>query len=85
VWSRDGRTLFYRFGRAMMAVTVSSPPITISAPRVLFEGTYLSDGAFDNYDVASDGKHFLMLQSVDRQAETIMVYRWADELRKRWR
>jgi serine/threonine-protein kinase len=85
VWSRDGRTLFYRFGRAIMSVTVSSPPITISAPRVVFEGTYLSDGAFDNYDVASDGKHFLMLQSVDRQAETIMVYRWADELRKRWR
>jgi serine/threonine-protein kinase len=85
VWSRDGRTLFYRFGRAMMVVTVSSPPITISAPRVVFEGNYLSDGAFDNYDVAPDGKHFLMLQSVDRQAETIMVYRWADELRKAWR
>ena len=85
VWSRDGRTLFYRFGRAVMAVTVSSSPITISAPRVVFEGNYLSDGAFDDYDVAPDGKHFLMLQSVDRQAETIMVYRWADELRKAWR
>jgi eukaryotic-like serine/threonine-protein kinase len=85
VWSRDGRTLFYRFGRTMMAVTVSPPPTAISAPRVLFEGNYLSDGAFDNYDVAPDGKHFLMLQSVDNQAETIMVYRWADELRKAWR
>jgi Tol biopolymer transport system component len=85
VWSRDGRTLYYRFGRALMAVSVSSSPITISAPRVVFEGNYLGDGAFDNYDVAPDGKHFLMLQSVDRQAETIMVYRWGDELRKAWR
>jgi len=85
VWSRDGRTLFYRFGRAMMAVSISSPPIVISAPRPVFEGNYIPDGAFDNYDVAPDGKHFLMLQSVDRQAETIMIYRWGDELRKGWR
>jgi serine/threonine protein kinase/Tol biopolymer transport system component len=85
VWSRDGRTLFYRFGRALMALSVSSSPITVSAPRPVFEGNYLTDGAFDNYDIAPDGKHFLMLQSVDRQAETIMVYRWGDELRKAWR
>ena len=53
--------------------------------RVVFEGSSLTDGGFNNYDVMPDGKHFLMVQSVDRQAETIMVYRWADELRKAWR
>jgi len=84
-WSRDGRTLFYRVGRAMMAVTVTPTPFATSAPRTIFEGGYLADGGYNNYDVAPDGKHFLMLQSVDRQAETIMVYRWADELRKAWR
>jgi serine/threonine-protein kinase len=84
-WSRDGRTVYYRTGRAVMAVTVSPPPVAASAARVVFEGGYLADGGFSNYDVAPDGKHFLMLQSVDRQAETIMVYRWADELRRAWR
>jgi len=84
-WSRDGRTLFFRVGRAMMAVTVTPTPFATSAPRTIFEGGYLADGGYNNYDVAPDGKHFLMLQSVDRQAETIMVYRWADELRKAWR
>jgi len=84
-WSRDARTLFYRSGRAVVTVTVSPAPLTVSAARVVFEGNYLGDGGYNNYHVAPDGKHFLMLQSVDRQAETIMVYRWADELRKSWR
>ena len=83
-WSRDGRTLFYRHGRAMNAVAFPATPVAMPEARSLFEGTYLAD-AFNNYDVAPDGKHFLMVQSVDRQAETIMVYRWADELRKGWR
>jgi len=85
MWSHDGRTLFYRQGRTMNAVSVSAAPFSMSAARPVFEGTYLSDGGYSNYDMAPDGKHFLMLQSVDRQAETIMVYRWADELRKAWR
>ena len=58
---------------------VSTSTLAISAVRSVFDGTYLTDAGFSNYDVSPDGKHFLMLQSVDRQAETIMVYRWAEE------
>ena len=43
----------------------------------VFAGVYLTDGGSTNYDLSPDGKHFLMLQSVDRQAETILVYNWA--------
>jgi hypothetical protein len=38
-----------------------------------------------NYDLSPDGSIFLMLQEVDRQVETIIVYNWASELRKSWR
>jgi serine/threonine-protein kinase len=85
-WSRDGRTLFYRVGRWLYAATVTTTPaFAVTDRRPRFEGTFVLDAGHTNYDPAPDGKHFLMLQSVDRQAETIMVYGWANELRRRWR
>jgi Tol biopolymer transport system component len=85
-WSNDGRTLFYRLGQTIMAATVGpTPSFSITSTRPLFQGPYINDGGQTNYDVAPDGKHFLMIQSVDRQAETIMVYGWGAELRKSWR
>jgi serine/threonine-protein kinase len=85
IWSRDGRTIYYRAGRTMTAATVSESPLAVVATRPVFTGVYLTDGGFTDYDLSPDGKHFLMLQSVDRQAETILVYNWAAELRKGWR
>jgi hypothetical protein len=85
-WSKDGRTIFYRLGRTVFAASVTTTPsFTVATPRPLFEGAYLSDGGQTSYDPAPDGKHFLMLQSVDRQAETIMIYGWGFELRRLWR
>jgi hypothetical protein len=69
----------------MTAATVSGSPLALVATRPVFVGAYLTDGGFTNYDLSPDDKHFLMLQSVDRQAETILVYNWAGELRKGWR
>ena len=85
-WSRDGRTLFYRLGSTMLAASVTTAPsFAVTATRPLFQAQYLNDGGNTSYDIAPDGKHFLMLQSVDRQAETIMIYGWGNELRKLWR
>jgi hypothetical protein len=85
-WSRDGRTLFYRQGRAVKAVALTAgTTMTVGATTTLFEGGYLPDAGISNFDVSADGKQFIMLQSVDRQAETIVVYGWANELRKSWR
>jgi len=82
VWSRDGHELFYRSGRTVNAATLSGSPLAVVATRLVFQGLFLTDGGYRNYDVAPDGKHFLMLESVDRQAETVVVYNWAAELRK---
>ena len=81
-WSRDGHTLYYRSGGTMYAATLLGSPLSVGATRPLFDGLFLSDAGYRNYDIAPDGKHFLMLESVDRQAETVVVYNWAAELRK---
>jgi hypothetical protein len=58
VWSRDGGELFYRAGDTLMAVS----PSPGGAPRVLFRGAYVPGDGLTNYDVAPDGKRFLMLR-----------------------
>ena len=64
LWSHDGTELYYRAGRAMMAVAVE-PGASFSAgrPELLFEGPYLDDLA-RNYDLAPDGR-FLMIKPAD--------------------
>jgi len=85
VWSRDGHTLYYRVGRTLVATTIPGSPPSATAVRTLFDAPYITDGGYNNYDVSPDGKHFLMLKNVDRQAETIVVHNWTAELRKTWR
>jgi Tol biopolymer transport system component len=85
VWSRDGHTIYYRSGREVVAATVSGTPLSVVATRHIFDGPYLTDAGHHQYDVSPDGKHFLMLESADRQAETIVIYNWAAELRKSFR
>jgi eukaryotic-like serine/threonine-protein kinase len=70
VWSSTGRELFYREGSTkMLAVDVTTQGgFAASKPKVLFEGPYLLNpaGTVPNYDVASDGKRFLMIQQVEQ-------------------
>src|SRR5262249_51997865 len=82
-WSRDGHTIFCRSGRVIMEAMGTGR--VGSARRQFFEGAFITDGGYRNYDVAPDGKHLLMLESVDRQSETIVIHNWAAELRRAWR
>ena len=89
VWNPDGRELFYRDGRKMMSVEVSTQTgFTTGKPRMLFEGPYLpSPATTPNYDVSHDGQHFLMLKSSntgDEAATQInVVFNWFEELKHR--
>ena len=83
-WSSDGRQLFFRHGDRMMAVDVSTKATSTPEPaHLLFEGPYARSDYWTNYDVAVDGKRFVMLKEED-EARTIPVLRvvlnWADEL-----
>jgi eukaryotic-like serine/threonine-protein kinase len=72
----------------VMAVTIkTTPTFEISAPRLLFEGPFRTDGPFRGYDVSMDGQRFLMVRAVERPPERIthmtFVQNWFEELRAR--
>jgi Tol biopolymer transport system component len=91
LWSRDGSTLFYRNGQAIMAVSVrGATPDDWSAPEKLFEGPYFFVEGPRMFDVAPDGR-FLMLKAAGGDADAgtpaslIVVQNWTEELKRRLR
>src|SRR5205814_512011 len=62
VWAHNGRELFYRAGDSLMVASVTlSPTFAVAGRRRLFAGSFLSRGAFREYDVAPDDQHFVMI------------------------
>jgi serine/threonine-protein kinase len=86
VWARSGREIFYRNGGKMMVVPIQTEPaFRAGKPTVLFDGRFALTGTFVNeYDVAPDGEHFVMLQDVESRANQIhVVLNWFEELKAR--
>ena len=85
LWSRDGRTLYYREGVKFISVAVQTQPeFRAESPKVMFEGPFLNVPGV-SFDVAPDGKHFLMLEENQKQAPTTqlnVVLNWFDELKR---
>ena len=83
-WSPDGRRIYYRDKRWLMAALVTAPSLAIAARERLFEGAFDGEMAHRNYDVSPDGKHFLMI-AADSAAnpEAVVVLNWLPELRAR--
>jgi serine/threonine-protein kinase len=92
VWSRGASELFYRNGDQMMSVPVRlGAELRVGRPAVLFErpGLLVVPGIeFRQYDVAPDGKSFVMIQLPDTQAPAatpILVTNWFAELEQKVR
>ena len=87
VWSRDGRTLFYRNRNQMLAVAVEpGPEFMVGETTVLFEEPYLLDpgnAGGQTYDVSLDGQQFLMVQMESEAFEYNIVLNWFEELKAR--
>ena len=82
-WSPDGTELFYRNGRKWMTAAVKlTQEFTAQAPTLLFEGHYANVGG-RSYDVAGDGRRFLVLEAVDASPVTQLniVLRWEQLLK----
>jgi serine/threonine-protein kinase len=63
VWAPDGRTLYYRRGHAMVAAPIQTDPtFEPGQARELFRGEYEPDGVVRSFDLAPDGKRFLMIR-----------------------
>jgi eukaryotic-like serine/threonine-protein kinase len=86
-WSRDGRELFYRRGRSMVAVPVrATPELTFGKPQTLFEGVFVFSGLNPpSYDVTADGRFIMIKPSPDELAvrRINVVLHWFDELNRR--
>ncbi|MBC7843889.1 MAG: PD40 domain-containing protein, partial [Gemmatimonadaceae bacterium] len=84
-WSPDGRTIFYRADRRMMAATISSTePREVTRRRALFTDTFDGDMPMPhrNYDVMPDGRRFVMIAPTESRApETIVALNWLAEFR----
>ena len=92
LWSRDGRRLFYRTAKAVMAVSVNSgSTLVVGNSEVLVEGTFepaAGNGA-PNYDVTAEGLPILMVRRNEQAPVTEMridvVVNWLSELSARLR
>jgi len=81
-WGPTSRELFYRRGNAVIAATLDMSP----APRVL-TSTTLFESQSDpySYDVAPDGKRFLVLEPVESTSDSARIHvvlNWLDELER---
>jgi Tol biopolymer transport system component len=85
-WSPDGTELFFLNEGAMMVARIDEEPsFTWDTPRVLFEGDYVfSDNFGRPYDVAPDGRRFLMMKRVDSSPRRSIhiVLNWHEELER---
>jgi serine/threonine-protein kinase len=65
-WRRDGKEIFYIRGNALIAVPVSTGagPLTSGAPVELFRSAGLDTSLSRPYEVAPDGKRFLISEPV---------------------
>ena len=84
VWSRNGKELFFRRGRELISVTIeTAPSLSVGRPDVLFAGDYAfgplaaTVSGMANYDVAPDGKRFLMMTGTQWvQGQLVVVLNW---------
>jgi Tol biopolymer transport system component len=86
VWSPDGRHVYYRKGGNIMRVTIeTTEDLVAQAPEVLFDSAF-AEGTFmiaANFDVAPDGKSFVMVEADEgwgRSSEVRLILDWFDEV-----
>jgi len=85
-WAHSGRELFYKSGNRFMAVPVTpgtDRTLALGAPRALFSATgYRSARNRQQYDVAPDDRHFVMIRNLPGSAtDVVYVENWFPELR----
>ena len=84
LWGSDGTRIFYRAGDQVIEARIATAPaLRVTDRRVLFQGDYATDAFHPNYDIAPDGKSFLMVRPVDLSRGLVMVVNWRRELRER--
>jgi Tol biopolymer transport system component len=84
-WSRDGSELFYTRADRLMSVSITrGPTLSVSAPRMLFEGRFRGSlNTVTPFDISLDGRRFIRVQQAqpDRAVTRIeVVLNWTGQL-----
>ena len=83
VWARDGKTLFYRDGRHIVAAAVTGrPTFSISARRNFADDHFAMENTI-NYAAMPDGTHLVVLMPVTDGARIRVVVNWVEELKRK--
>ena len=70
-----------------MSIT-GEPTFSAGEPEVLFTGEYVTGFGDPNWDISSDGQHFLMMKQVGQpeqrfeDTQLIVVENWFEELNR---
>ncbi len=91
-WASSGRELFYRTtsGKVMVAAIEPGPAFRAARPKELFTYPAFSAQGSGSYDVAADGKRFLMISTGATEQgaatpEIHFVLEWFEDIRRRVR
>jgi hypothetical protein len=68
----------------MMVVAIETDSAKrVSEPRLLFEAAYATNPYGNSfYDIAPDGRRFLMIREGSAQRQLKLVLRWFDDLKR---
>ena len=83
VWSPVGREIFFRTGPLMTAAEVrTSPGFEVLRRTSLFSSPdFVTSAAIQEYDVAPDGQHFVMVRTLGSQPKLMVTLNWFQNLR----
>jgi len=83
-WSADGRLFFAKGAEIYEAAVAADPDVRVGAPALVFKRTAPSGGGVPSgFDVAPDGKHFLVYEFAGQAPDDQMTVtlNWFGELR----
>jgi len=90
LWSKNGDELFFTRENDLYALSVQSDPdVVLGAPQKLFGGTEIGVSLIRRYDVDTDGKRFVVVQTQDPEDEDqlnnsfVVVENWFAEFKDR--
>ncbi len=87
VWAPDGKTIYYRDGTSVIAVSVETEGgLRLGQTKRLFDDVYVTGDNCGSYAIHPDGKRFLMMKETEEEApltELIVVENWFEELKRR--
>jgi dipeptidyl aminopeptidase/acylaminoacyl peptidase len=82
-WNRNGKEIIYVDDHSRLAtveVTAHGESVELGKPQILFA---TQPAGTDQFEVASDGKRFLMMQApVENSSSLTLVVNWPQELKK---